>query len=66
MKTRQKKFDAVAESRRWREQTSALLASLTPSERITFLNRRIADFPKTKAKSSALVVAESAKVYGKR
>jgi hypothetical protein len=48
MTTKKKTFDAVAESRKWREETSALLATMTRAERIAFLNRRIADFPKTR------------------
>ncbi|HEV3271965.1 MAG TPA: hypothetical protein VGZ93_07280 [Candidatus Methylacidiphilales bacterium] len=51
MMTKKKIFDAVAESRKWREKTSALLATMTRSERIEFLNRRIADFPKTRSKA---------------
>lgn len=49
MKTTIKKdFDAVAESRKWRENTSALLSTMTPAERIAFINRRIGDLPKTR------------------
>jgi F0F1-type ATP synthase delta subunit len=51
MATRTKTFDAVAESRKWREETGALLATMTQAERIEFLNRRISDFPKTRAKA---------------
>ena len=50
MMTKKKTFDAVAESRKWREETGALLATMTRAERIEFLNRRIADFPKTRPK----------------
>ena len=46
MKTTIKKdFDAVAESRKWREKTSSLLSTMPTAERIAFINRRIADFP---------------------
>jgi len=45
MPRKKKTFDAVAESRKWREETGALLATMTRAERIEFLNRRIADFP---------------------
>ncbi len=48
---KKKKFDAVAESRKWREETGALLATMSRAERIEFVNRRIADFPKTRPKS---------------
>ena len=51
MMTKKKTFDAVAESRKWREETGALLATMTRAERIEFLNRRIADFPKTRPKA---------------
>ena len=51
MSRKKKTFDAVAESRKWREETSALLATMTRAERIEFLNRRIADFPKTRPKA---------------
>jgi hypothetical protein len=45
MKTTIKRdFDAVAESHKWREKTSVLLSTMSPAERIAFLNRRIADF----------------------
>jgi hypothetical protein len=46
-----KEFDAVAESRKWREKTGELLAPMTPEERVAFLNRRITDFPKTRDKA---------------
>jgi len=59
MMTRKKKFDAVVESRKWREQTSALLATMAPAERIEFVNRRIADFPKTRPKVQRLAQAAS-------
>jgi hypothetical protein len=52
MMTKKKTFDAVAESRKWREETGALLATMTRAERIEFLNQRIADFPKTRSKLS--------------
>jgi len=42
-----KEFDAVAESRKWRERTSALLAPMTTEERIQFLGRRLSRFPKS-------------------
>lgn len=51
MTSKKKKFDAVAESRKWRKETGALLATMTRAERIAFLNRRIADFPKTRPKA---------------
>lgn len=50
---KKKSFDAVEMSRRLRERTSALLSPMTPQERIDFLNRRLADFPKSTANSEA-------------
>ena len=44
MMTKNKTFDAVAESRKWREQTSALLAPLTAAQRIKLLNQRLRRF----------------------
>ncbi len=42
-----KRFDAVAESRKWRIKTGAILATMTPEEQMAFLNRRI---PKNQAR----------------
>ena len=39
METKIKKFDAVAESRKWREATSQKLDAMTPEEQITYLNK---------------------------
>ncbi len=58
MKTTIKKdFDAVAESRKWREKTSILLSTMSPTERIAFINRRIADFPQTRSKKQAVATS---------
>lgn len=54
-----KNFDAVAESRKWRAETSALLAPMTSEQRIEFLNRRIADFPKTRSQPPRRVADSS-------
>jgi hypothetical protein len=43
--TKQKTFDAVAESRRWRRETSRLLDKMSPAEEIAFLNRRLVKWP---------------------
>jgi len=51
MPQKKKTFDAVAKSRKWREETGALLATITQAERVEFLNRRIAAFPKTRPKA---------------
>jgi F0F1-type ATP synthase delta subunit len=51
MTPKKKTFDAVAESRKCREETGALLATMTRAERIAFLNRRIANFPKARSKA---------------
>lgn len=37
METKIKAFDAVAESRRWREATSRKLDAMTPEQRIAYL-----------------------------
>lgn len=37
METKTKTFDAVAESRKWREATSRKLDAMTPPERVTYL-----------------------------
>ena len=55
MTTKNKTFDAVAESRKWREQTSALLAPLTAEQRIKLLNQRLRRF-KPAARPKALAV----------
>ena len=53
MATKKKTFDAVASSRRWRQATSKLLNKMSPEEQVTFLNRRLANWPsKAKPKSS--------------
>ena len=44
MKTTKKNFDAVAESRKWREQTSAMLASMTTEQKVKLLNQRLRRF----------------------
>ena len=38
METKIKKFDAVAESRKWREATSQKLDAMTPEAQIAYLN----------------------------
>lgn len=57
MATKKKNFDAVAESRRWRRSTSKLLNKMTPSEQVTFLNRRLANWPKAPAAKSRRTLA---------
>ncbi len=51
--TKKKTFDAVAESRRWRRATSKLLNKMTPEEQLTFLNRRLTDWPTAPAAKPA-------------
>ena len=46
MPTKLTKFDAVGASRKWREQSSALLAEMAPEDRIGFVNKYIAQFPR--------------------
>lgn len=41
MRPKKKAFDAVAESRKWREATSRRLDAMSQAERIAFLNRRL-------------------------
>lgn len=39
MATKNKTFDALAASRRWRRKTSRLVREMTPDERMAFFNR---------------------------
>lgn len=45
MATKKKAFDAIAESRKWRRQTSRLLLAMTSAERIAFLDRCLKRWP---------------------
>jgi hypothetical protein len=38
METKRKKFDAVTESRKWRETTSRRLDAMTPEQRLAYLH----------------------------
>jgi hypothetical protein len=38
METKKKVFDAVAESRKWRETTSRRLDAMTPEQRLAYLH----------------------------
>jgi hypothetical protein len=38
METKKKVFDAVAESRKWRETTSRRLDAMTPEQRLVYLH----------------------------
>ena len=38
METKTKQFDAVAESRKWRETTSRRLDAMTPEQRLAYLH----------------------------
>ena len=38
METKKKAFDAVAESRKWREATSRRLDAMTPEQRLAYLH----------------------------
>ena len=49
-----KRFDAVGESRKWRQQSSALLATMPAKKRIEFINRRIAQFPIKQKEAAAM------------
>jgi len=46
-------FRAVEESRKWRIATGKMLREMAPEKRIAFLNRRIADFPKTRTEKAS-------------
>jgi len=48
MSQKQKKFDAVAESRKWRAAVSAELAAMTPEEQIKFLNEATLSLPQAR------------------
>jgi hypothetical protein len=39
METKTKKFDAVSESRKWRETTSRRLDAMTPEQRLAYLHK---------------------------
>jgi hypothetical protein len=39
METKKKTFDAVEESRKWRESTSSKLDAMLPEQRITYLRQ---------------------------
>jgi hypothetical protein len=39
MPPKSKAFDAVAESRQWRERVSRKIASMTPAQELTYFNR---------------------------
>ncbi len=40
MHPRTKAFDALAESRKWRERVSRKIAKMTPAQELAFFNRR--------------------------
>jgi len=40
MHPKAKTFDAVAESRKWRERVSRKIAKMTPAEELAYFNRR--------------------------
>lgn len=57
MATKQKPFDAMEASRRWRRKTSRLVRAMTSEERIAFFNRRLANWPTEPAAKPARVKA---------
>lgn len=57
MTKKNKRFDAVAESRKWRVKTGALLATMTPKEQIAFLNRHLERFRAAPKKGQAAVAS---------
>ncbi len=59
MVTKTKNFDAVEMSRRLREDTSRLLASMSRKEKIEFLNRHLERFPQAKIPGSQQKAAAS-------
>ena len=40
MRPKAKTFDALAESRKWRERVSRKIAKMTPAQELAFFNRR--------------------------
>jgi len=46
-------FHAVEESRKWKQAVARKLQGMTSEERIAYLNRRIADFPKTRTEEAS-------------
>ena len=40
MRPKAKTFDALAESRRWRERVSRKIAKMTPAQELAYFNRR--------------------------
>jgi hypothetical protein len=40
MRPKTKTFDAVAESRKWRERVSRKIARMTPAQELAYFNRR--------------------------
>ncbi|HEX4139542.1 MAG TPA: hypothetical protein VHY09_04295 [Candidatus Methylacidiphilales bacterium] len=50
---RPKPFDALSESRKWRERVSRKLAKMTPAEELAYFNRRRVPIPGKKALAHA-------------
>ena len=50
---KEKTFDAVAQSRRWRRATSRKLSTMSDEEKLAFLNRRLAAWPATGEQETA-------------
>lgn len=53
METKTKIFDAVEESRKWREATSRKLDAMTPEERLTYLRQVGEDYAAARASRRA-------------
>lgn len=56
MEKKKKSFDAVEESRKWRRETSALLATMTPQEQMDFLNRRLTRVGRVHRKKDVMAI----------
>jgi hypothetical protein len=59
MATKTKTFDAVEMSRRLREETSRLLATMSRQEKINFLNRHLKRFPPARIADSQNTAAST-------
>ncbi len=59
MPKKKKAFDAVEMSRKWRMDTSRLLATMTHQEQIEFLNRNLERYPKARVQTASQKAAAS-------
>lgn len=57
MRPKGKSFDAVAESRKWRERLSRKIAKMTPAEELAHFNRRRSSRSKASSANATLRAA---------